>query len=128
MPGKNKEKHKITFTPNREKETKEELKAMSVTVPTQNQDGKKKKKGFFKKIFGGKKSNKVNAGSEVLPTGEVLYDVDHEKFSDNIQFESTMTLTEMVDMLTGKENELVSNLKENLEMHFKMIDKLNNLE
>lgn len=87
-----------------------------------NPKQKKKKRGWLKKIFGKgtKKTDGGVDGHHEAANGE------HEE--DDLKVEPNMTLTQMVDMLTGKENHLYKTLQENFELHSTLLEEIMRLE
>lgn len=48
--------------------------------------------------------------------------------AEAIKYEPSMTLTQMVDMLTGKENQLFKILQENFSLHGVLLEEVSRLE
>lgn len=76
---------------------------------------------MLKRIFKRKKKDKHK--------GEVNMEYSpRNSVEDDIKYEPSMTLTQMVDMLTGKENNLFTVLQENFDLHTILLDEVGRLE
>lgn len=75
----------------------------------------------MKKIFGKGTTKKVNGEPD-----EHLGAANDEQ--EDIKVEPNMTLTQMVDMLTGKENQLYKNLQDNFDLHATLLEEIMRLE